>query len=435
MNKTIGSKKIGLILFCIIFVLIFVCNCFTDLISDDFNYMFNFKNGERITNFFQIFGSLKGHSLSMNGRLTAHFFAQTVLLMPKWIFNLINSLIFTLLVFLIEKIADVKNKRNYFLIGGIFCAIWILSPAFGQAFLWLDGSCNYLWSYFWGALFILPFAEHFAKKKKIGNIFLKCLFLLVSFIAGSYSENTSAAFICAAVLILLSNGLYFKTKPYLYEIFSVIIAFAGYITIYLAPAQWKSKSAEFSWHSLRDNFIDALNMYKKFALVLFVFVIAFVIACFLKVHLKKLILSLIFLMSSLVANFMMIFAVYYEERSAVSSLILLLIASTILLSELYQTKYKTAIVAIVAVLAVSMCYHYCVGLNDIYDTHRMITANEEIIYESKAKGDLDVELKNLIPETKYSPAYGVKYLGTKVAEDWPNVRMAEYYGLNSLIGY
>lgn len=97
----IRNKRISIAVLSGIFLLLLLCNCLTDLLVDDFTYIYSLESGEKITGIFQIFGSVKAHSLTMNGRLVAHFFAQLFLFLPKWVFNILNSLIFTGLIFLI----------------------------------------------------------------------------------------------------------------------------------------------------------------------------------------------------------------------------------------------------------------------------------------------------------------------------------------------
>lgn len=59
-----------------------------------------------------------------------------------------------------------QERENNLIALGIFACIWLLTPAFGQVMLWLDGACNYLWSLFFNLLFILPFVRLFLNGRK-----------------------------------------------------------------------------------------------------------------------------------------------------------------------------------------------------------------------------------------------------------------------------
>ncbi len=430
MNK---NKKISCFIFIGIFLIMLVCNSLTDLVADDFAYHYDFRNGEKITGFFQIFGSMKGHALSMNGRLCAHFFAQLFLLLPKWIFNVVNAFAFTLMIALIYKIAWGKKTDNVAFLG-VFASVWVFAPVFGQIFLWLDGSCNYLWSYVAGALFIFPYTRRFAQGEVITKTPLKIAFLCLSFIMGAYSENASPAFICAAVLLLGINLVFYKIKPRVYEIISLLLSVAGYITIYLAPAQLTNKSAKLTFPTLSKNFDEAMEMYLQFAPILIVFVVALVLSFILKTDKKKIWMALSFFAGSLLSNFMMIIASYYHDRSSAVAFLLLLIATFILLCEISTTCFKTMFYTAVAVVLVFNLYLGYVGIKDIVHTHQAIEQNQSIILENKQQGNMDIEVPIIAPQTKYSALYGLRYLSDKTAQTWPNAAMAKYYEVNSIIG-
>ena len=67
--------KIQLISFSILFLTAFLFNYWTPYAADDYSYMYNLGNGERITSVFQIFPSLAVHYMQYgNGRIVSHFF-------------------------------------------------------------------------------------------------------------------------------------------------------------------------------------------------------------------------------------------------------------------------------------------------------------------------------------------------------------------------
>ena len=69
--------KIQLISFSILFLTAFLFNFWTPYAADDYSYMYNLGNGERITSVFQIFPSLAVHYMQYgNGRIVSHFFVM-----------------------------------------------------------------------------------------------------------------------------------------------------------------------------------------------------------------------------------------------------------------------------------------------------------------------------------------------------------------------
>ncbi len=161
---------------------------------------------------------------------------------------------------------------------------------------------------------------------------------------------------------------------------------------------------------------------------------AFVISLYDKSDIKKILLSVSFLVGSLLSNFMMILASYYDPRSSVSSLIMLIISLFILLSEIFETNYQISVSALISVLLLFAIYYVCIGVKDIYVTHSAVKVNEQTIAECIKEEQTDIELPLAVPQTKYSALYGIRYLSTETAETWPKDSMAKYYGVDSIIG-
>lgn len=427
-----GSVKITRFIFAAIFLLLLVCNVFTPMIADDYSYSFSFETSERITGIRDILQSLKAHAYSVNGRLIAHFWVQLVLLLPEVCFDVVNSLVFTLQIALIYKICR-HNENNNLLLLGIFGAIWMYVPAFGQVYLWLDGSCNYLWSMVFGLFFILPYVNEFLFDKSVKYPALKAFFVLFSFAAGGYLENGSAAFIFMAVIFLILYKFFQRKKVKVYLILSTISAMLGYFSIYLSPAQWQNKSDGFSFGALRGRFINALNLYRTLTVLLIVFVVLFIIALSLKIEAKCILISLIFLMGSLCSNFMMVLALYYPERCAICPTILLIMADGVLFCNVFNGQYRVLCVSVVVSLMLLTSYAVIVGGNDIYETYVYVKDNETHIKRCEQDGIMDVKIPLYYPETKYSGIYGLVYISADPNQDvWPNCDMAKYYGVDSI---
>lgn len=209
----------------------------------------------------------------------------------------------------------------------------------------------------------------------------------------------------------------------------------GYMTIYLAPAQWNNKTAKFTLRNLKYNFLVSLEKYKTLSIVLFMFIILFIISCYIRINMKKIMIALFFFIGSLLSNFMMIVAGYYPDRCFAGSSILLIAAVAVLGATVYKNEnYKIALVSVAALMTISSFYYLCVGINDIYNTNSLIRKNEQIIYQSKQKGELDISLPLFLAETKYSAAKDGRYISAETSQTWPNESMAKYYGVNSIIG-
>lgn len=427
------SRKLFFAISAAIFGLMLICNFFTGLYSDDFAYCFSFATKQRITSIADIFPSIYAHGRIMNGRAVAHFFVQLFLLLPLPLFKLVNSAMFLLQILLIYRICT-GDKHNNLLLLGIFTAIWYFEPAFGQVNLWLDGSCNYLWSITVGLIFLMPYINRFLYGKSLKSPAAKVFFVLIGFSAGGYLENASAAVILTALLLIAEIKFIRREKIKLYEVLGFVLSIGGYLFMATAPGTLKNKAAEMSLNALRLNFMTALDMFKTFMPLQLAFVLLLITAIYIKTDKNKILLAVTFAIGALCANFILTAASYYPERCAFCSVVLLVAADAVLVNLLAESKYKLPSVCLIAAVIFVSGYNICVGLNDIYSTNAQLKSAVSYIYECKNAGIADVKLPMIESHTKYSAVHDLKYLDTEDSSTWPNYSMSRYYGINSVIG-
>lgn len=418
-----------------IFAVLFVFNFLTPYASDDFTYRLSFATGEPLQNFWQIFPSMAAHAHTMNGRLSAHFLVQLFMLMPPIVFDAVNALLFCLQIALILSFSSGTGHRSL-LTAAVFCAIFVFEPSFGQVNLWQDGATNYLWSIVVILLYLRPFSSQFLSgKTQFNSIFSRVGFFLFSFFMGSFSETASSAAIFMSALLLLADVMYNRQKLSIFNLSCIASAFAGYVSIYLAPAQWNNKSTELSLRILLYNFKNATFIYYSFGILVYAALVLLVLNYYKKTSAKILILGLVFIAGSLAANYIMVIAAYYHSRSAVAAFILLLAADVILLVPLLENiQWKPFIVSAAAVLILS-CFPVMLsaGLDTVY-CHLHVMENRRQISAAKECGVYDIVLPVIAPATEHSAFYDLKYLDTADSHSWPNAAMAAYYGMDSILG-
>jgi hypothetical protein len=434
LKKLNTSRKISVFLYSGIFVVMFLCNWLTPYLVDDFTYRLSFATGEFLQSVWDIFPSLAAHAHSMNGRLTAHFFVQLFALMPNVIFDLCNAGVFCLLIWLISGYTS--EKRNNLLTAAVFGAIWLYQPAFGQVNLWQDGSVNYLWS----AVVVLAYLKPLTKLYMNGVLpfrskFSKTGFLIFSFLAGSYSETASAAAVFISFLLVLLAAREQNRRINWYAAASTVLAAMGYISIYLAPAQWANKSAEMSISVLVLNFGIATVRYTSFGILAAAAMVLLVVNLSLNTSAKTIILGAVFIAGSLVANYIMVVAVYYSQRSTVGAFIFLLTALTIWLPPVLKERYwGTMAVSAMAVLILATLPAGLQGVRHIAISYSMVKQNEQLICESRDQGIMNVEIPWITSDSRYSALNELKYVDTEDCFTYPNDAMAVYYGVETIIG-
>ena len=131
----------------LIAAIIYVLNYFTPLASDDWNYVFIYGTNDKIHTLWDVIKSQYFHYFEMNGRITAHMITQTADgIFGKGVFNIANTLTFMAFLYLIGLNVAPDRKVPTKILLTAFVLTFLLIPEFNMAFLWLSGSCNYLWS-------------------------------------------------------------------------------------------------------------------------------------------------------------------------------------------------------------------------------------------------------------------------------------------------
>ena len=431
----LNASRLSIVIIALaIFMIMLFCNFNTDLVADDYRYCFSFADDSRIESVADIFPSMAAHRHSMNGRVAPHALVQLFLMLPKAVFNVINSAVFVGLIWLIYACAKGMHGHNALLFACCFGLVWVLQPEFGQVFLWLDGAVNYLWAALLSMLYILPWARSFLYDEELPTPLL-VLYVFFSLIAGAFSENASVALIFMNMLMMALRVLWDKKKIRRWMWLSMLMAFVGFIYMMLAPAESVNKSAEFSIAVLFSNFVETGMYYLRFWPLIISFVLFYCLALKSAVDQRTRVLALIFLLGSLAGHFVLTFAMYCAGRSTYIGLILLITANALLFAPLFEGGHKRLLCLLCAFCLMFTAYWGYVGVRDIQRTHYLLGFNEEIILDALAVGEKDIQVPRPYAQTKYSALEGLAYLNTEDVNDWPNVYMAKYYGADTMIGY
>ena len=428
------SKKWSYIIYSVMFLIMLIANILTPIVSDDFSYCFSFAGDRgRIESVGEIFPSLIAHGEGLNGRYAAHFFAHLFLMLPGIIFDIVNSLVFVMQVFIVVRIATYKRECNNLLSVFLFGMLWLCQCQFGQVNLWLDGACNYMWSVFFGFMFVAPYIMYFLYDVHL-SLPLLIPYLFIALLSGNFMENVSPAFILIAGLLMLASTFVLKKKIRYEQVLGILFSLTGFIFMMIAPGEWINKVSNGDASSIFINLLVAIGMVAVMVVPLIFFFV--LITRVKKDESKKpvFLLSIILMIGAFASNFVMITAAYYALRSSIGSTSLILFSVVFLLSQFefnFDKKFK--IIASLLTAAVSLAM--IIGFVDITRTYILISENEEKIIEAKENGESSVAIPNIVPFTKYSGSYRLIYIDTENPDGWPNNVMAKYYGLDFIIGY
>jgi hypothetical protein len=434
------SERFFWILLAGVMILFYALNILTPLIADDYSYSLGIHSVADIAR------SQYNQWHEWGGRCVAHFLAQFWLLTGKPFFNLANTLVYCAFV-LLTYFHITGNLRKFkpavFFIINVF--YWFLVPAWGQNFLWLDGSCNYLWTTTAVLFFLAPFRKQHDEKGYKMNVPLSVLFFIAGVLAGWSNENTGAAVLFLLIAYFVMK-IITKEKISLFEITGAIGFLIGFALLIAAPGNYVRMD------SIKEMgggyYKDALPvmLFKRFINITIIFINNYAIAviataaifAFDLLYRQKRSLNLfsyLYALAAFASAYSMMLAPGFAERSFLPVTVFSGITLGTVLSQLklqvpamVKRNYPFALCLLIVVLSPSILK----ASKNIAGIHLKWQNRVEYILSEKTKGNLDVEVKAPIPaDDRHAALYGL----TDIADDendWPNTSIAEYFGLRSI---
>jgi hypothetical protein len=456
-NKITGF--FGIILSFAVILAFFLFNVFTPIAVDDFAHLYSFADGSRIASALDVIESLRAYYFSQGGRNVAHFFAQFFLMFDhKIIFDIMNTAVYIIFILVIQFHINAKRGGGAFARSWEFLAVnaflWLFVSAWGQNFLWLTGSCNYLWTTTIVLLFLLPF-----RIKREWDDFrfkpvLLFLFFLSSVIAGWTNENSGVAVLFMLIVYFVIKKAK-KERLALFEVLGSLGFLAGYLILVLAPgnyvrlAAYGQKNAIFIVELMRRFVrISALVLqYHSLIIGLCIFMVWNSLCAQKKkseiaekqneIVKKDLFISqdtLIFYgIGILAATYSLVMTPAISDRSFLIVTVFLSIlffrllqSIKIELPPLVQNN-KSFIIGIF--LAAFFFSSVLPASRNIMSVYLRMKQRTEYIYRKKSEGVLDITIKSPIPvHNRHVSINGLDDIGTS------NGAMVKYYGINALSG-
>lgn len=439
----------------IIGFLFYVLNYYTPLYADDYVYCFSFATDERIESIGQIVDSQIAHYQSMNGRIITHSLAQLFLLIGDYIFNFTNTIFFLALLYLIyfHSCGTFKNFSisKFSLIAML---LFLVSPAFGQSFLWITGSANYLYGILIILCFLVPYRLQLHKNNCRLSVFLEIVlaigYLLFGIVAGWTNENTSVAMI-AMIIGYIVLYVVKSIKIHLWNITGCIGGIIG--CILMLTASGTSKRLEYfggsggigawikrfifyscdiftnlNWAILFFIVLSALYIYQKRDIIKKLSFNQLVMI------LKDCGVPLVYLLGFFGSVYSMIVAPIFPERAWSGPCIIFLIATISLsslvdMSDIIAKSGKRMVFAFVLALCISTYFNAFFELKNI---NSFFHNREAIIEASIELGERNIEIPSIGGETGYScyPASGDL---SSDSNEFPNKAIAKYYEIDEII--
>jgi hypothetical protein len=223
--RVFKENRVRIITILFIFLFVLMLNCLGVYYVDDWHFKFVFY-GEHISGLERRIASLKdiiisarNYYCSFGGRILAHSILFCVLMADKWVFNILNSLVFVSLGLNIEALIGARKYK--LALPVIYSCMLLLLPEFGDCVLWVSGAVNYLWM---ALLFTvcLRYTDRYIRGE--GNIFFMCLLCLAAAMA---NEVSGGMLLIIYLLKSIVNGRCRSVLPALFIMVGIAVVVAA----------------------------------------------------------------------------------------------------------------------------------------------------------------------------------------------------------------
>lgn len=424
------KKKWGFVVLLIsLFGLMLLLNVLTPWIADDYRYAYSFATEEKLQTVWDIFPSLKAHRYIMNGRSTPHFLLHLFTLLPECVFDIANSLVFVLLILGMHRLVCGSGQYDIFMFCALTGAVFLFVPGFGSSFLWMAGSCNYLWCDTLLIWLLIPFVDNLLSRAPAPSKYIQFLMPPVALFFGNMSQNVSAAGIMLMGLCIM--WLFFTHKTVCWwMVFTFVSAFAGWFLCMRAPTDiGLLQTGTLSAGVILNNFHRAAGFLMDHGVGLCAALLVLIcFSWFEKQDKTHIYLAAIMFLAALAANYAMMVSVYYPSRAFTGSVILLICGCGLVLPKQLHKAIRPALaLVLIFVMGVTMLH----ALPSIYECYAMSQDREAQVQAAVASNTMDYSTFGIVSRSRYDGFFEIYDL-TVYNDHTANTYYARYHGLNSI---
>ncbi len=417
--RQMPESALFLLILLLILGVLFKLTSLTPLLMDDFDYSFSWATGERLSSISDVLASQAVHWQLWGGRSVAHTLAQFFLLMGKPLFNTLNSVVYLLLIFCILRLGGRPFRWQEL----AFChlALFLLFPGFGTVFLWLDGSCNYLWCSVL-AIFPLLLTTGMEEGSFPNSTPVWIGYILLCFLAGWTNENTACG-VFAGRLIWLFLRKKRGVQITKFEKISFAAEAAGILLLLLSPGNFARASAgHITIISRIRNMLITLLYVAAYASPL---AVCALLPLPKDVRLRER--FLVLTSAGLLSGIAMLASPEFSPRSLTGMVVLLLSALFIALSHNMKASVFPRRAVFVA-FALVMSLIFVSG----WEAAKEVKSHAEAWGREITKIEKAAEEKQgsvLIHDVPSRGRYTVDILFSENSDSWPNATLGQYYGI------
>lgn len=435
-------------------VSVYIFNYLFPLHADDWAYSFkevlvdkgNPSSHERIGGFKDILESQYNHYFNWGGRTIVHIIAQFLLWIGTPYNDILNTLVYVLLICLIYFICNKGRAINVMVLVFGSTLVWFFTPRFTPDILWITGSANYMWGTFIVLLFLYPYISYVFEDKANDNFLKSVLFFICGIIAGWINETISTT----AVLLVIIFIIYYKKYRTLprWSILGLAGLCIGCTIMLLAPGNQMRAELVFAQHpylaemTLFETFSSRLLEMLSYKYLYYMLPPSILFLCMLLIYLKLgkrqeekyrskiLFISILFLLAGQFSFFIMIVSPVFPLWAMFGTVLFIIMGIIILYA---NTEFKYPVLSYLNVLLIVMLIGlYSIDYYRKYPSLKLISdiykEREKSLEEQKSKGIEDIIFtKKIVVHSKfeYQDLHPDSWM-------WINNKYAFYYNVRTV---
>lgn len=423
----------------VLFILVFVLNKLYPLYADDWGYIYSDNSFSEVV---EIMSQRLYHQyFTWGGRMVVHAIAHLLSWVGLGFSDLINSLVFVFLLYVVYRIINKGNCVKPLLFLSIGLYLWLVMPAFNSTVLWLVGAANYMWGALIVILFLAAYYSYYMGGKERKGWLYIVFFLLAGVVSGWTNENL---FVAQVFFIICLFFLFKREKLSIpaWAIAGLIGVCIGGLLMIAAPGNYLRSEVVKGSLDLADKSTMELLTYRvlkvgyRYAVYIFPAVIVyFVVFYFYRKQerdnkRKVLAGSLLFFASGNIACFAMMGSYIFPPRAIFGIITFIVIATGILCANLNieTIKMKRIRMIVLSILFILFVVNYSFDYKNIHYFSEEFSKRDLLLEQQKQLGNRYIIFEGEI----VMPS---KYDFEDLSDDpshWLNKGYSKYHGVDSV---
>lgn len=222
MKKYLSKLTKNKMLYAFIFLFFITILTLSPISGDDWGNYFVGKGG-----LYHCFEQAIRMYFDWEGRLVSRILIN-ILTYNKWLWNIINSILITIIVFGINKVVNPKRKKTVMCLS-ILTLLAMNIFTFSQVIVWVAGNVTYLFPFSLLLIYLILILKQFKQNK-----FLKTVFIILNIIIPMFVEHMAVLLIIINLSKLILD--YYKTRKINKEfIIYLILSIISTLVMFLSP--------------------------------------------------------------------------------------------------------------------------------------------------------------------------------------------------------